>query len=103
LRRPTLSTDGMGDGEVTCNGTASWRRGRHAGRSRFHSTSVGRAAIYRLMLHRLRPNLPGGFPPNDNTPRGEPAAWRGLGRPLLALVLPPIVILVGLRAARVLL
>ena len=59
--------------------------------------------IFVPMLHRLRPNLPGGFPANDNTPRGEPSAWRGLWRPLLALVLPPIVILVGLLAARVLL
>ena len=56
----------------------------------------------RPMLHRLRPNLPGGFPANDNTPRGKSSAWR-LWRPLLALGLPPIVILAGIIAARVLL
>jgi hypothetical protein len=51
---------------------------------------AGRPPIFVPMLHHLRPNLPGSFPANDNSP-GESSAWR-LWRPLLALGLPSIVI-----------
>jgi hypothetical protein len=63
--------------------------------------SVGRTPIFVTMLHRLRPTLPGGAP--HDTPRDEPSIWRGIWRPLLALGLPPIVILASILAARFLL
>ena len=60
--------------------------------------SAARPPIFVPMLHRLRPNLPWRLPPRTTTPRGV-----NLWRPLLALGLPPIVILAGIIAARVLL